>query len=165
MTVPIDVPEGTILTVTDNRGMNAPIGSVAVVDNTASVYELSEKEQDMYICVRWLYGHDQGSSIGQNDGHYFPTSFDVLQEASAIYQTENFNFTGSVLKSDIIRFLNTLPDGSVIYADWKPENPFTRTFSGEWVSNDRVATAESLAGYEDDFFIIAYVPGEAVSYA
>lgn len=160
MTVPIDVPDGTILTLVNNADMGAPIGAVAVVDNDMPKYSVRRHEEDKYIHVRWLYGEE-----GQSNGYYLPESFNILQEASAIYQTENFNLTGAVLKRDIIRFLNTLPEGSVIYADWKPENPFTRTFSGEWVSNDRVASAEALAGYEDDFFIIAYVPGEAVSYA
>lgn len=159
MSVPIDVPEGTVLTLVNNKDMSAPIGSIAVVDKNAG-FPLRAQDEGKYISVRWLYGHE-----GQRDGHYYPEYFDVLQEASAIYQTEKFNFTGAVLKGDIIRFLNTLPEGSVIYADWKPENPFTRIFSGEWLSGDRVTSAESLAGYEDDFFIIAYVPGERVSYA
>lgn len=160
MSVSIDVPDGTILTVVDNTDLAASIGAVAVVDSDVPSYKLRSIDEDKYIHVRWLYGHE-----GQSDGFYLPKSFNVLQEASAIYQTENFNFTGAVLKGDIIRFLNTLPEGSVIYADWKPENPFTRTFSGEWVSNDRVSSAEALAGYEDEFFIIAYVPSERVSYA
>lgn len=159
-----DTPDGTILTLVDNTGLNAPIGSIAVVDSQAAGYSLPRNEKRDYVSVRWLYGHNI-DSFGQKDGYYWPEAFEILQKASAVYQTENFNLTGAVLKSDIIRFLNTLPEGSVIYADWKPENPFTRTFSGEWVSNDRVASAEALAGYEDDFFIIAYVPGEAVSYA
>lgn len=160
MTVSIDVPDGTILTVVDSTDLVASIGAVAVVDSDVPSYKLRPIDEGKYIRVRWLYGHE-----GQSDGFYPPKSFDVLQEASAIYQTENFNFTGAVLTSDIIRFLNTLPEGSVIYADWKPENPFTKTFSGEWISNDRVTVVESLAGYEDEFFIIAYVPGERVSYA
>lgn len=159
MSVPINVPNGTVLTLVRNKDMSAPIGSIAVVDRSVG-FPIRAQDVDKYVSVRWLYGHD-----GQRDGHYFPDYFDVLQEASAIYQTEEFNFTGAVLTGDNIRFLNTLPQGSVIYADWKPENPLTRTFSGEWVGSDFVSTAENLAGYADEFFIIAYVPGEAVSYA
>lgn len=156
MSVPIDVPDGTILTVVDKTDLAAFIGAIAVVDN--DIPNRYGSEEGIYIPVRWLYGH-----AGQSDGRYLPRSFDVLQEASAIYEVENFNLTGAVVGRDCVRFLDTLPDGTVAYGEKEPEIPFIK--EGLWHSvNDSVDGGYIFAGY-NEFVVIAHVPNEAVSYA
>lgn len=76
----MSIIDGTILSLIDNDGLNAPIGSIAVVDSKdPRKYDIKE---DGFVWVRWLWGPDLPGVFGQNDGYYKPETFAILQEGT-----------------------------------------------------------------------------------